>query len=100
MLRRRCRSRIRYSGSGRRAPDAHRHAATWCRSGRIFDREEFLPWLAERGIAYLAYSPMAAGILTGGLRADHVFSNDDWRSGRRDPDEEHPELSGQTFSIQ
>jgi aryl-alcohol dehydrogenase-like predicted oxidoreductase len=56
------------------------------------DRREFLPWLAERRIAYLAYSPMAAGILTGALRSDHDFSDDDWRSGRRDPDEEHPEL--------
>jgi aryl-alcohol dehydrogenase-like predicted oxidoreductase len=55
------------------------------------DRTELLPWLAERGIAYLAYSPMAAGILTGAMRADHAFPDDDWRSGRRDPDEEHPE---------
>ena len=56
------------------------------------DRAELLPWLAERGIAYLAYSPMAAGILAGAMRADHVFPDDDWRSGRRDPNEEHPEL--------
>jgi len=56
------------------------------------DRREFLPWLAQRNIAYLAYSPMAAGILTGAIRADHVFRDDDWRSGRRDPDEEHPEM--------
>lgn len=56
------------------------------------DREKLLPWLAERGITYLAYSPMAAGILTGAMRADRVFPDDDWRSGRRDPDEEHPEL--------
>jgi aryl-alcohol dehydrogenase-like predicted oxidoreductase len=56
------------------------------------DRAEFLPWLAERGIAYLAYSPMAAGILTGAVRSGHAFPDDDWRSGRRDPDEEHPEL--------
>jgi aryl-alcohol dehydrogenase-like predicted oxidoreductase len=55
------------------------------------DRAELVPWLAERGITYLAYSPLAAGILTGAMRADHVFSDEDWRSGRRD-DEEHPEL--------
>jgi aryl-alcohol dehydrogenase-like predicted oxidoreductase len=55
------------------------------------DRAEFLPWVAERGITYLAYSPLAAGILTGALRADHAFADDDWRSGRRG-DEEHPEL--------
>ncbi len=56
------------------------------------DRAEFLPWLAERGIAYLAYSPLGAGILTGAMRSDHAFADDDWRSGRKDPDEEHPEL--------
>jgi aryl-alcohol dehydrogenase-like predicted oxidoreductase len=54
------------------------------------DRTEFLPWLAEQKITYLAYSPLAAGILTGAMKADHVFADDDWRSGRR-PDEEHPE---------
>jgi aryl-alcohol dehydrogenase-like predicted oxidoreductase len=56
------------------------------------DRAELLPWLATRGIAYLAYSPMAAGILTGAMRADQEFPDGDWRSGRRDPGEEHPEL--------
>jgi len=56
------------------------------------DREKLLPWLAERGIMYLAYSPMGAGILTGAMRADAIFPDQDWRSGRHDPDEEHPEL--------
>jgi aryl-alcohol dehydrogenase-like predicted oxidoreductase len=55
------------------------------------DRAELLPWLAERGIAYLAYSPLGAGILTGALAPDHVFPNDDWRSGKL-WDEEQPEL--------
>jgi len=46
------------------------------------DRDELLPWLAAQGIGYLAYSPLAAGRLTGALARDHVFSDDDWRSGR------------------
>jgi aryl-alcohol dehydrogenase-like predicted oxidoreductase len=55
------------------------------------DRTELVPWLAARGITYLAYSPMAAGLLTGAVRVDHVFADDDWRSGRR-ADDEQPEL--------
>ena len=35
------------------------------------DREQLLPWLAERGIGYLAYSPLAAGRLTGAMAAGH-----------------------------
>jgi methylglyoxal reductase len=46
------------------------------------DRDELLPWLAEQGIGYLAYSPLAAGRLTGALAHDHEFPDDDWRSGR------------------
>ena len=46
------------------------------------DGEELLPWLAAHGIGYLAYSPLAAGRLTGALAHDHEFSADDWRSGR------------------
>ncbi|HET6847382.1 MAG TPA: aldo/keto reductase [Gaiellales bacterium] len=46
------------------------------------DRAELLPWLAEQGIGYLAYSPLAAGRLTGAMRPDHQFSEGDWRSGR------------------
>jgi aryl-alcohol dehydrogenase-like predicted oxidoreductase len=46
------------------------------------DRDELLPWLAAQGIGYLAYSPLAAGRLSGALAHDHEFSEDDWRSGR------------------
>jgi aryl-alcohol dehydrogenase-like predicted oxidoreductase len=46
------------------------------------DRDELLPWLAAQGIGYLAYSPLAAGRLSGALAHDHEFSDDDWRSGR------------------
>jgi aryl-alcohol dehydrogenase-like predicted oxidoreductase len=46
------------------------------------DRAELLPWLHDQGIGYLAYSPLAAGRLTGAMRPDHRFGQDDWRSGR------------------
>jgi aryl-alcohol dehydrogenase-like predicted oxidoreductase len=46
------------------------------------DRESLLPWLAEQGIAYLAYAPLASGRLTGAMHARHGFGDDDWRSGR------------------
>jgi aryl-alcohol dehydrogenase-like predicted oxidoreductase len=46
------------------------------------DRDELLPWLVAQGIGYLAYSPLAAGRLSGALAHDHEFSDDDWRSGR------------------
>lgn len=43
------------------------------------DRAELLPWLAERGVGYLAYGPMAFGLLTGAITADTVFPEGDWR---------------------
>ncbi len=46
------------------------------------DRDGLLPWLAEQGIGYLAYSPLAAGRLTGAMDDGHVFDEADWRSGK------------------
>jgi aryl-alcohol dehydrogenase-like predicted oxidoreductase len=46
------------------------------------DRDGVLPWLADNGVGYLAYSPMAAGRLTGALTSGHRFGDGDWRSGR------------------
>ena len=46
------------------------------------DVDGLLPWLAEQGIGYLAYSPLGSGLLTGHLTADQRFGDDDWRSGR------------------
>ena len=43
------------------------------------DRGELIPWLAERGIAYLAYSPLGKGLLTGAITRDTVLA--DGRSG-------------------
>ena len=45
------------------------------------DEAELLPWLAERGIGYLAYGPLAFGLLGGTIREDHQFHDSDWRSG-------------------
>jgi aryl-alcohol dehydrogenase-like predicted oxidoreductase len=46
------------------------------------DTADLLPWLAEQGIGYLAYSPLGSGLLSGHLTADRQFGDDDWRSGR------------------
>lgn len=43
------------------------------------DRAELLPWLAEHGIGYLAYGPLAFGLLTGSIGLDTAFAADDWR---------------------
>lgn len=45
------------------------------------DAAELLPWLADQNIAYLAYGPLAFGLLTGKITADTRFDDDDWRSG-------------------
>lgn len=45
------------------------------------DRAELLPWLDEQGIGYLAYGPLAYGLLTGAITKDTTFDKDDWRSG-------------------
>lgn len=47
------------------------------------DRVDLLPWLSENGIGYLAYGPLAFGLLSGKLTLDTRFDADDWRSGRR-----------------
>jgi aryl-alcohol dehydrogenase-like predicted oxidoreductase len=43
------------------------------------DRGELLPWLEGEGIGYLAYSPIASGLLTGRYSADSTFPENDWR---------------------
>ena len=50
------------------------------------DRDGLLPWLAEQGIGYLCYSPLASGLLTGAHRADTRFAADDWRSEEFPPE--------------
>lgn len=49
----------------------------------LLDPEDpsFLAWLEERGIGYLAYGPLAYGLLTGAVSRETTFAPDDWRSG-------------------
>jgi aryl-alcohol dehydrogenase-like predicted oxidoreductase len=47
------------------------------------DRRTLLPWLAEQGVGYLAYGPLAYGMLSGAITKDTKFEPDDWRSGNR-----------------
>lgn len=41
--------------------------------------DEILPYTREHNIGVLAYSPLASGLLTGGLSTDSAFDPDDWR---------------------
>jgi aryl-alcohol dehydrogenase-like predicted oxidoreductase len=46
------------------------------------DRRTLLPWLAEQGVGYLAYGPLAYGMLSGAIRRDTRFDPQDWRGGK------------------
>jgi aryl-alcohol dehydrogenase-like predicted oxidoreductase len=50
------------------------------------DRAELLPWLAAEDIGYLAYSPIASGLLTGRYAADATFPENDWRREELTPE--------------
>lgn len=56
--------------------------------------QEILPWCAAHGVGVLAYSPMAAGLLTGAMTRERVarLSADDWRK-RTNPELREPRLS-------
>ena len=43
------------------------------------DVAELLPWLAAEGVGYLAFSPIASGLLTGRIAAGATFPENDWR---------------------
>jgi aryl-alcohol dehydrogenase-like predicted oxidoreductase len=47
------------------------------------DRGELLPWLEGQGVGYLAYGPLAFGLLTGAFTRETTFHEDDWRSGQK-----------------
>jgi aryl-alcohol dehydrogenase-like predicted oxidoreductase len=50
----------------------------------LFAREvedDQLPWCFENDVGVLVYSPLAHGLLTGGIAEDTEFAADDWRSG-------------------
>ncbi|MGH3140229.1 MAG: aldo/keto reductase, partial [Gaiellales bacterium] len=50
------------------------------------DTAGLLPWLAEQGIGYLAFSPLGSGLLTGTIAADATFEEGDWRREEFTPD--------------
>jgi aryl-alcohol dehydrogenase-like predicted oxidoreductase len=50
------------------------------------DTAELLPWLAGQGIGYLAFSPLASGLLTGMIAAGATFEEGDWRRDEFTPD--------------
>jgi aryl-alcohol dehydrogenase-like predicted oxidoreductase len=47
------------------------------------DRDDLLPSLVEWGVGYLAYSPLALGLLTGAITKDTQFHPQDFRGGAR-----------------
>jgi len=47
----------------------------------LHDRTGLLPWLHEQGIGYLAYGPLAFGILGGNMTSETTFDQGDWRGG-------------------
>jgi aryl-alcohol dehydrogenase-like predicted oxidoreductase len=52
--------------------------------------EETLPTCRERGISYIAYSPLGRGFLTGSIRTDADLPSDDRRR-------QHPRFQAQNF---
>jgi aryl-alcohol dehydrogenase-like predicted oxidoreductase len=40
---------------------------------------ELFPWLEANGTAFIAYGPLAYGLLTGAIDMDTEFADDDWR---------------------
>lgn len=58
--------------------------------GRVLAAE--LPWLAERGVPAIVYSPLESGLLSGSFSAERLATlpEDDWR--RRRPRFQSPEL--------
>jgi len=62
----------------------------------LIDREaenEILPFAEREGIGVIVYSPMASGLLTGGMTRDRIarLPDDDWR--KHDPRFREPQLS-------
>jgi aryl-alcohol dehydrogenase-like predicted oxidoreductase len=63
---------------------AIRHVDSVQNEFSLFRREDsrrLLPWLDEHGVGYLAYGPLAFGLLTGAVQEDTTFHDGDWRSG-------------------
>ncbi len=52
-------------------------------------RNDLFPFCATNGTGVICYAPLGYGLLTGTIRADTEFEEDDWRSGARS---NYPEL--------
>lgn len=67
----------------RRAQGVHPVAAVQSELS-LFDRSalaEVLPYTIEHGIAFLPFSPLGRGVLTGGITRHEDLPKDDWRRG-------------------
>jgi aryl-alcohol dehydrogenase-like predicted oxidoreductase len=62
---------------------AIRHVDSVQNEFSLLDPEDpgLLGWLEERGVGYLAYGPLAYGLLAGAVSRDTTFDANDWRSG-------------------
>jgi aryl-alcohol dehydrogenase-like predicted oxidoreductase len=91
--------KVRFLGLSEAAPDTVRraHAAhpiaalqteysLWSRDAE----EEVLPTVRDLGIAYVAYSPLGRGFLTGQFKSPADFADDDYRRF-------HPRFTGENF---
>jgi aryl-alcohol dehydrogenase-like predicted oxidoreductase len=57
--------------------------------------KELVPWLIEKNISVLAYSPLERGLLTGKMKAGHLFAEGDHRSGMASFKEENIKKANQ-----
>lgn len=91
--------KVRYIGLSEAAADTIRRAnkvhpitalqteySLWTRDVE----ESILPTTRELGIAFVAYSPLGRGFLTGGLRSPDDIPDNDWRRN-------HPRFQGDNF---
>src|SRR3954449_8628529 len=91
--------KVRYLGLSEAAPRTIRAAyatspitavqtelSLWSRDAEA----EVLPTVRELGIAYVAYSPLGRGFLTGQIKSPEDFAEDDFRKN-------HPRFTGENF---
>ena len=91
--------KVRYLGLSEAAPQTIRRAhathpitglqteySLWSRD----PEEEILPTCRERGIGFVAYSPLGRGFLTGRYKSPDDFAPDDWRRN-------NPRFQGENF---
>jgi aryl-alcohol dehydrogenase-like predicted oxidoreductase len=81
--------KVRYAGVSNHSVSEMEEFQGWRRLDaaqppyHLFRREaeqDVLPWCHDNQVGVLVYGPLAHGLLTGKLRADTTFADDDWRS--------------------